>query len=514
MPGYLGRETDRVLTLSDEFGLETILYGGQGAYARAEALGKSGASVLVNLNWPKEEKTRDPDADTPFRTLHHRRLAVTTPAALHEAGVPFAFYSGGLGSPSEVYENVRKAMESGLSNEAALAALTSNAARILGVADRLGTIEQGKIANVVLATDWPWAEDAEVRAVFVDGRRYEERKDDEPTEAPAMDVSGTWELSMQTPGGAREMTAEIEMSEDGKVKGEIVSEMGTTAMDEGRMSADLLRFKTTREFGGRSMTASWSLTIEGESASGAMSAGPMQMNISGTRTSRPAEGGEEVASNEGAESGVSLQEFHDAMTLYQGVAKTMNTFAVTNAQVWTVSGDIIENGTVVVSGGKISAVGQDVKIPNGAEIIDAKGGALIPGIIDAHSHIAIEGGVNEGSLNVTSMVAIGDVLNPDDIAIYRALAGGVTSANLLHGSANPIGGRNEVIKLRWGSNAEGLKLEDAPKGIKFALGENPKGSNYRVFGQPRRYPETRMGVMDVIRAAFTEAREYRKEWEP
>ena len=145
-------------------------------------------------------------------------------------------------------------------------------------------------------------------------------------------------------------------------------------------------------------------------------------------------------------------------------------------------------------------------------MIDARGGSLIPGIIDAHSHIAVDGGVNEGSLAVTSMVTIEDVINPDDVSIYRALAGGVTSINILHGSANPIGGRNAVIKLRWGQDADGLLLAGAPPGIKFALGENPKRS--RSFGPgPQRYPATRMGVMDVIRQAFTEAQEYMSEWD-
>jgi imidazolonepropionase-like amidohydrolase len=512
IPANLGREIDRVLALRQELGIEIIVYGGQGAYARVDALRGAKVPVLVNLNWPEEEKNRDPEADIPFRTLCHYRMALTTPAVLDDAGVPFAFYSGGLTSTSEIFESVRAATENGLSNEAALAALTSNPAKILGVSDRIGTIEKGKIANVILATDWPWAEDSEVRAVFVDGRKYEERQDDEPTEEPAMDVSGTWSLTMESPRGSREMTAEIEMSEDGKVKGKIVSDMGETVMDEGRMSGDLLRFKTTREFGGRSMTASWTLTIEDESASGAMSAGPMQMDVSGTRTAKPEETEAEVASEDSDESEVSLEELSEVMKVYHGVAKKMDKFAITNAQVWTVSGEIIENGTVVVSDGTIRAVGTDVKIPRGAEVIDAKGGALIPGIIDAHSHIAIEGGVNEGSLNVTSMVAIGDVINPDDIAIYRALAGGVTTANLLHGSANPIGGQNQVIKLRWGSDAEVLKFEGAPPGIKFALGENPKRSNFRMMGMPQRYPQTRMGVMDVIREAFTEARTYQQEW--
>jgi imidazolonepropionase-like amidohydrolase len=146
-------------------------------------------------------------------------------------------------------------------------------------------------------------------------------------------------------------------------------------------------------------------------------------------------------------------------------------------------------------------------------ILDAQGGHLIPGIMDAHSHIAIEGGVNEGSLAVTSMVGVEDVIDPDDIGIYRALAGGVTTANLLHGSANPIGGKNQVIKLRWGQDAEGMKFDGAAPGIKFALGENPKRSNFSAPGMAQRYPQTRMGVMDVIRQAFTEARAYQREWD-
>jgi imidazolonepropionase-like amidohydrolase len=510
MPANLGREIDRVVALRQQVGVAAIVYGGQGAYARVDELKTARIPVLVNLNWPKEEKNRDPEAETPFRTLVHRRMAPTTPAALAAAKVSFGFYSGGLASTSEVFESVRAATENGLSNEDALAALTSGPATILGVADRMGTIEKGKIANLVLATDWPWVDGVEVRAVFVDGRLYKEHKGDEPTEAPASDVSGTWSITMQTPRGAREMTADMTMGKDGKVKGKVVSDRGETVMDEGRMSGDLLRFKTTREIDGRSVTSSWSLNVEGERLSGSMSAGTMQMDITGTRTAKPEAGA--VAEKKDKDA-VPVNELRDALAVYQGPAKKMTTFAITNAQVWPVSGPIIEKGTVVVEKGKIRAVGKDVKIPKGAEVIDAKGGALIPGIIDCHSHIAIEGGVNEGTLAVTSMVAIADVLNPDDISIYRALAGGVTSANLLHGSANPIGGQNQVVKLRWGSDAEGLKFLGAPPGIKFALGENPKRSNLTVAaGFPQRYPQTRMGVMDVIREAFTEAQEYQREW--
>ncbi|MHC4794798.1 MAG: amidohydrolase family protein, partial [Planctomycetota bacterium] len=512
MPAHLGREIDRVLAIRAEFNIPTVIYGGQGAYTRVAKLKSTGTPILVSLDWPEEEKDRDPESDTPFRTLYHRRLAPSTPAALAAAGVDFAFYSDTLSGTSAIFEKVRAAVDAGLSDEAALAALSSGAARIFGVGDRLGTIEEGKIANLVLATDWPWAKDAEVQAVFVDGVKYDYQEEEEEGDPPASDVSGTWEVTMQSPRGAQEMTLELEMDEDGKVGGEISTERGDTPVDDGRMSDDLLRFETTRSMGERSFTAKWSLTVEGESLAGTMSAGPMSMEINGERTAK-ADKDEEETDEEDAEPEVSLDELHEALALYQGPVSRMGTFAVTNATVWTVSGKTIENGTVVVKDGKIAAVGTDVKVPRNATVIDAAGGALIPGIIDAHSHIAIDGGGNEGTVAVSSMVGIADVLNPDDIGIYRALAGGVTSANILHGSSNPIGGQNQVIKLRWGGDADALRFAGATPGIKFALGENPKRSNFRGFGIPQRYPQTRMGVMDVIRQAFTEAGEYRKEWQ-
>ncbi|MCZ6833059.1 MAG: amidohydrolase family protein, partial [Acidobacteria bacterium] len=427
MPAHLGRDIDRALALAGEYDLPAVIYGGQGAYARVDALKDAGVPVLVSLNWPKEEKNRDPEADTSLRTLYHRRMAPAVPARLAAAGVPLAFYSDGLATPTEIFKNVRKAIDAGLSNQQALAALTSEPARIFGVADRLGTIEAGKIANLVLATDWPWAEDAEIKAVFVDGLKYEERVSDEPTEPPAMDVSGVWALTISTPRGSQDVSLELTMEEDGNVTGETVSERGTTALEEGRMSGDLLRFKTTRTMGPRTFTSSWSLTVEDETLSGFFSAGPMSMDVTGERTSGPDEDEDEESADEPK---VTLEEMEAAMALYQGPAARMGAYALTHVTVWTVSGDTISDGTVLVRDGKIAAVGRDVKIPGGMEIIDAGGGHLIPGIIDAHSHITIEGGGNEGSLAVTSMVSIGDVLNPDDIAIYRALAGGVTTVNV------------------------------------------------------------------------------------
>lgn len=186
--------------------------------------------------------------------------------------------------------------------------------------------------------------------------------------------------------------------------------------------------------------------------------------------------------------------------------------AITNATVLTASHGTIENGTVLIRNGKIAAVGKDLAVPAGAQIIDGNGKYVMPGIIDAHSHSASEG-INEGSLSNTAMVRIEDVLREDGIGIYRSLAGGVTTLNILHGSANTIGGQNAVVKLRWGLPADSLLFAGAPPGIKFALGENVRRTNVpQIPGRTPRYPRTRMGQEELLREVFTRAREYQAEW--
>jgi imidazolonepropionase-like amidohydrolase len=186
--------------------------------------------------------------------------------------------------------------------------------------------------------------------------------------------------------------------------------------------------------------------------------------------------------------------------------------AITNATILTASHGTIEKGTILIRNGKIAAIGKDLVVPAGAQVIDGNGKYVMPGIIDAHSHSASEA-INEGTRSITAQVRIEDVLKEDAISLYRQLAGGVTSANVLHGSANTIGGQNAVIKLRWGLPADSLLFAGAPPGIKFALGENVRQTNGpQIPGRPQRYPRTRMGVEELLRDAFTRAREYQAGW--
>ena len=187
---------------------------------------------------------------------------------------------------------------------------------------------------------------------------------------------------------------------------------------------------------------------------------------------------------------------------------------IRNATILTVTNGTIENGSVLIRGSKIAAVGRDVSAPANATVIDGTGKFVLPGIIDTHSHTGVEGQVNEGTVPNSGMVRISDVIDPSDISAYRQLAGGTTTALVLHGSANAIGGQSQIVKWKWGRSASDWIVADAPRTIKFALGENPKSSNFRPpEGVPRQYPATRMGVEEVIRKSFTDARDYMAAWD-
>ncbi len=199
-----------------------------------------------------------------------------------------------------------------------------------------------------------------------------------------------------------------------------------------------------------------------------------------------------------------------------GLCFAQNVTVIQNGIIHTVTKGTFA-GSIVIRDGKIAEVGEKVMTPAGAKIVDATGKHVMPGIIDAHTHIALDS-INEGSISVSSMVDIGQMLNPESKSIYQALAGGVTTANTMHGSANSIGGQNVVFKMRWGNPADGLVFKEAKPSLKMALGENvkrsgnPQGGGFQPQGtQNLRYPGTRMGVEDVIRDAYTRAREYQRE---
>jgi imidazolonepropionase-like amidohydrolase len=200
-------------------------------------------------------------------------------------------------------------------------------------------------------------------------------------------------------------------------------------------------------------------------------------------------------------------------TMAGAQSRNEQTTLIRNATVLTVSRGTLANTDVLIRGGKIAAIGQNLSAPEGGRVIDATGKFVLPGIIDAHAHTMMDGSVNECTRSVTSMARTQDILNPRAIGIYRALAGGTTGALLLHGSCNAIGGLSTTVKFKWGHPAADFIFPGATPGIKFALGENPKRTNFNIPGLQPRYPATRMGVEETIRDAFTRARDYKKDWD-
>ncbi len=205
--------------------------------------------------------------------------------------------------------------------------------------------------------------------------------------------------------------------------------------------------------------------------------------------------------------GLSLSVFGQLQVTGQGAD-----LFIQNATLLTITNGTIENGAVWIQNGKIKAVGRNLAVPDNARVVDASRKYVMPGIIDSHSHMAIEGGINEFTGQVTPEVSIEDVIRHDDISLQRALAGGVVAINTLHGSANVIGGQNAIIKLKFGKPAEQLFIPGAMKGLKFALGENPKRSNFQTSAE-KKFPATRMGIEVTLRDAFTRAKEYMRRWD-
>ncbi len=436
--------------------------------------------------------------------------------------MPFAFYSGGVASPSDVLERVRTAIDAGLPHDAALRALTLAAAEIYGVADRLGSVERGKLANLVVTDGDLLAEDTKVKVVFVDGQKFEKPEAERPSEAPTVDLTGTWTLTVESPRGTQESTAELTMTEDGTLSGSVSGTRGEGSLSEGWVSGNSFSFTVAMSMGGRSVEAVYSGTLEGDEMEGNVSMGRFSQTFSGTKATGAAVAAAEPAEAEEAPAAAERPEPARAAPDVAPAAGAMATIdwdappptlVIQNATVMTVSNGTIENASIVLRDGRIAAVGTDVSVPRGATVIDATGRYVTPGIIDAHAHVGSDA-TNEGSIAVSSMVRIEDVIDPSDINIYREAAGGVTTSHVLHGSANPIGGQNATIKHRWGEDAEGLIFKGALPTIKFALGENVKrAGSPSTPGQQARYPASRMGTMDVIRQAFVDAREYKRAWD-
>ena len=489
--------------IGDEFGIQYIIKGGQNEYQRMKEIRATNASFILPLNFPQAQDVEDP-IDARFVSLNdmkHWELAPTMPAAFEKAGIPFCLTTSDLRDVKTFLTNLRTAFNYGLTETAALNALTKTPAMILGVYDKLGSLETGKLANFLISSGPIFNEKTTLYQNWVQGIRYRV-KDESWT-----DPRGRYKIVLNTATGPVNYTLDFRSNTSASLIGKdtITSKFyfdGNTVRinvaPERRMPGENFRLS------GIVSGDEWSGT--GEDSTGNRftwtarymeAANPKQDSI---RARKPGQIGK-------------LFFPFEPFGWTEEQRPKQETILIRNATVWTNEKEgVLQNSDVLIKGGKIAAVGKNLSDAS-ARIIDGTGTHVTAGIIDEHSHIAAAS-INEGGQSVTSEVRIGDNLNPDDINIYRQLSGGVTTSHILHGSANTIGGQTQLIKLRWGASDEELKFKGWTGQIKFALGENVKRSTSSVSNSTNnnRYPDTRMGVEQVLVDAFTRAKDYKKAW--
>ncbi|MDX2114257.1 MAG: amidohydrolase family protein, partial [Planctomycetota bacterium] len=554
--------------IAREFGRRAMVVGCGTELRRLEAVVAERMPLILPLAFAEKPEvgTLADRESLDLRQLMLWEASPTNAARLDRAGARVALTSSKLPKDQKFMENLREAVRAGLSEERALAMLTVEPARMLGIDGRYGRVAPGMSASLVVMKGALLGKESEVRDVWIDGVRHEINA------APRVELEGRWavrfegveggavegtlkvgkknEVSFERPvteadrareAAAKEKAERERAAEGGEAGGEKAA--GEGVKEEGEKAAGEKADEATRTFKARMVSVDENrvdLVLDGEAlgVSGAVSVSAMVGEELRGFAELP--GGARAVMRGTRSEGAKAEEAKDDADAerYAGVPERFGlpfgpyglmerpasrSMVLTARRVWT-SGPagIIENGVLAVHGGKVVYVGGSADEArgalrsaggdgSGAEVVDLGDMEITPGLIDCHSHTGIAGGVNEGTQSCTSEVRIFDVIDPDAIGWYRELAGGLTAANQLHGSANAIGGQNSVVKLRWGvAHPDEMRIEGAPAGIKFALGENVKQSNWGDRFSDR-YPQTRMGVETYIRDRFVAAREYAAE---
>jgi imidazolonepropionase-like amidohydrolase len=520
--------------IGDEFGVQYILKAGQNEYQRIKDMKATNATFILPLNFPQGQDVEDPN-DARLVSLEDMKqweMAPSNAASFEKAGIPFCLTTADLRSTSNFWTNLRKAMEYGLTEAKAMEALTKTPAQTLGIYDKVGSLDAGKLANFLITNGPIFNEKTNILYNYVQGIKYNVKDDN--------NITGTYNLTVNTPAGEEKYTLDVKSTS-------AVTMWGKDTLNS-KFSFDGKQVKLS--FAAMPKRQRPAMPPGGDSTQRRPGGGGFGGGFGGrggmTDQALPANATRLGGVSNGTEwNGTGVDSLGNQLTWTAVFVKEaevkqdsmkkkdipvmgkvtypflpygwseeaqpkQETLLIKNATVWTSEKEgILANTDVLIKNGKIAAVGKNLSDP-AARVIDGTGKHISAGIIDEHSHIAAAS-INEGAQSVTSEVRIGDNLNPDDINIYRQLSGGVTSSQILHGSANVIGGQSQLIKLRWGANDADMKFKGADGFIKFALGENVKRSASTQGNN--RYPDTRMGVEQVLTDAFTRAKDYKKEWE-
>lgn len=537
----------RARRFADEFQRQLIVLGSGNEYRRLEDMQSLHATFIVPVDFPAPPQVADATAalDVTLESLMHWDHAPENPKRLAEAKIPFVLTTLGLSRPGDFLPNVRKAIKRGLDPQAALAAVTVQPAALFKVSDQLGTISPGKYANLVMFDKPIFDDEAKLVESWAAGDRLIL---DLP---PPQTFTGVWQFAVVNGQlGDFEIVVRGDAKLSGSIKRMAAAEENVDEIKVANWSVRDTQLSASVDSKVWNLTgkAMFSFVIDqpGQAAGHVFLPDGQLVSVTGTRIgdppaeaprtgrggSRPDRNG---ASDQAKPNGNPSADAQDnpAATGDQddkpkkeigpalfpanyplgdfgrlGVPSQPQSVLIHNVTVWTCGPEgVVVDGAVLFGNGVIQRIIKPGESRPAADlVIDGRGGHVTPGLIDCHSHMGTDSGINEGTQAITAEVRIGDFIDPRDINIYRQLAGGLTCANILHGSANPIGGQNQVIKLRWGSNDADLKFHEAPPGIKFALGENVKQSNRRE--PSTRYPQTRMGVEQLMHDAFRAAQEY------
>jgi imidazolonepropionase-like amidohydrolase len=487
----------RAANIAKEFSLNLWAAGSGYEYRRLEQVKNSGVSLILPLNFPKKPDVLKPEesVNQSLETLRHWYLAPENPATLHNAGVPFAITASGVEKPDDFLKNLRTAVNRGLPKEKALAALTVIPASRLGIGHLYGSLEKGKSAGFIITNGDIFDDKFKIEEVWVEGKQHKIQETDRPLE-------GKW---MMAGGSVENTTLSLQYKND-RLQGELQNQEKDTLakLENLKFENERLSFSISGDtiWSGMRLSATvleGEMLGFGETASGNLFSWKAEIQPTESSDQTEKEKPEPLKS-------LDLPVLYPSMEYgVKTVPEQVKVLLVQNATIWTQGPEgILENADMLLRDGKIAQIGKNLTVPANALVIDAAGRHVTPGLIDPHLHTSIAGGVNETGDAITSETRISDVIDANNVWIYRLLAGGLTTANLFHGSANPIGGQSAVIKMRWGGLSDDLWMQDAMPGLKFALGENVK----RL---PDRYPNTRMGTAQIIEDLFLAALQYEKD---
>ena len=489
----------RVDKVGDQFGIQYVILGGGDEYERINEIKATNAAYILPINFPKAYDVENSFLAS-YLELEDKRewnQKPSNPKALEDNGISFAFTMDGLKSPNELKSNVLKAIAYGLDKTKALEALTTIPAQLIGKSNTLGSLKNGAYANFLITSGEIFSKETTLYENWVRGHKNSLES------MTTKDIRGDYSFNLG--GTVYDLSISGEISQPkAKVKSGD-SELGSKlSYVDDWINLSFKSADTTKQDYFRLA----SKVINTDNLSGNV------ILPNGNETSFFAKKVAIEDSKDKKKEGVKPDNDNDVKILpitYPNGAygfselPKQETILFKNATVWTNEKDgILKNTDVLIKNGKIAEIGNNLS-SNGAKVVDSTGKHVTTGIIDEHTHIGISGGGNEAGHNSSAEVTIEDVINPEDIGIYRNLAGGVTSMQILHGSANPIGGRSAIIKLKWGESADNLLYKNSPKFIKFALGENVKQSNWQSFS---RFPQTRMGVEQLYMDYFTRAAAY------